>query len=76
MCFSAPFDEYDDCDGVKYMVQLNVYKYLLEKYYGLTVSSMKMVSLHPAQESYLAVDVPDMSDEVRAIFNAEDPSIK
>lgn len=65
---SDPFHEYDDCDGVKYMVQLNLYKHLLEQHYGLTVSSTKLVSFHPKQESYLSVEVPPMEQEIKAMF--------
>jgi hypothetical protein len=63
-----PFGEYDDCDGVKYMVQLNIYKYLLEKYYGISVSSTQLVSFHPRQDTYLTVEVPCMQAEVAAMF--------
>jgi len=50
------------------MVQLNLYKHLLEQHYGLTVSSTKLVSFHPKQESYLSVEVPPMEQEIKAMF--------
>lgn len=64
-----PFSNYDDCDGVKYLVQLNIYKYLLEKYYGIEISSTKLVCFHPNQkEEFKQIDVPDMQTEVAAMF--------
>ena len=67
---SPPFDDYDDCDGVKYMVQLSIYRYLLQRHYGLTISSTRLVSFHPRQDTFLAIDVPDMDAEVQALFAA------
>lgn len=53
-----PLFDYDDCDGMKYFLQLNMYKYLLERFYDINVSSMHLVSLHPAQENYALINVP------------------
>ena len=36
-----------DAIGWKYRLQLNVYKYIIEKYYGFTVSRMFVVDIHP-----------------------------
>jgi hypothetical protein len=38
-----PFDQLPDCQGMHYRVQLNAYKYLIEKYYGRVVSAMYVV---------------------------------
>ena len=67
-----PLSHLDDCAGVHYRLQLNLYKYLIEKYYGLRVSAMYVVGLHPDnQEEGPFIDcVPDMQAEVNAILEA------
>ena len=35
-----PLSHLDDCAGVHYRLQLNAYKYILEKYYGVCVDDM------------------------------------
>jgi hypothetical protein len=54
----APIDHMDDCTGSKYFLQLNVYRYILRKYYNVHVSKMILVSMHPNLENYYMVEVP------------------
>lgn len=42
-----------------YTLQLNLYKYILEKNYGLKVSKLMIVQLHPENETYKIFSVPD-----------------
>ena len=42
-----PLHEMDECQGCHYRLQLNIYKWILEKYYDLTVQDMKVVCVHP-----------------------------
>lgn len=42
-----PLDHLDNADGAKYALQLNLYKYIIEKYYGERVVALVLVSLHP-----------------------------
>ena len=58
-----------DAVGWKYRLQLNLYKYVLEKYYGFSVSRMLVVDIHPDSVSNPFIDdVPDMQAEVRSIL--------
>ena len=58
-----------DAVGWKYRLQLNLYKYILEKYYGFSVSRMLVVDIHPDSASNPFIDdVPDMQAEVRSIL--------
>ncbi|CAK0832930.1 unnamed protein product [Prorocentrum cordatum] len=36
-----------DCQGNHYQVQLNIYRWMLERYYGARVAAMYVVCLHP-----------------------------
>ena len=60
----APLDHLDDCAGEHYRLQLNCYRYLLEKYYGHTVSRMLVVCTHPDNgEAAFVHDVPVLKAE-------------
>ena len=63
-----PLEDLDDCEGSKYFLQLNVYKYILERHYGIHVSYMGVVSFHPNLPSYFLADAPVMAQEVEAMI--------
>lgn len=60
---SAPFDHLQDCKGAIYALQLNLYRWILESYYGERVSLMAIVSIHPEVEPFFTA-VPDLQLEV------------
>lgn len=47
-----------------YSLQLNVYKYLLEKHYGLKITDLALVVLHPNYPEAQVIPVPDLSETV------------
>ena len=51
-----------DCNFYHYSLQLNTYKALLEKNYGVKVKGMYLVCLHPNNEnkSYQRIEVADL----------------
>ena len=51
-----------------YCLQQNLYRYILEKNYGIKVSRMNLVVLHPDFTTYKVVPVPVMEKEVRTII--------
>jgi hypothetical protein len=66
----APLHHLEDCQGNHYRLQLNCYKYLLEKYYGQIVVSMHVVCCHPDNGDYAFVDdVPVMKNEAEAMMS-------
>ena len=69
---SPPLQHLDDCAGNHYRLQLNVYKWILQEYYGYTVGAMRVVCCHPDNEGVAFVDdVPDMQNEVCAIMEIQ-----
>lgn len=52
----------------KYAIQQNIYKHILEKRYNKTITSMNLLILHPNFETYHWVKLPDLSKEVKYIF--------
>ena len=59
-----------DAVGWKYRLQLNLYKYIVEKYYGFSVSRMLVVDIHPdAQQVPFVDEVPNMQADVKSILD-------
>ena len=52
-----------------YCLQQNLYRYMLEKNYGIKVSRMNLVVLHPELPTYKVVPVPVMEREINVILN-------
>ena len=59
-----PLEHLPDTNYWHYTMQLNVYKWMLEKYYGLEVADLYLVILHPDQPSYRRMRLNIMTDEV------------
>ena len=70
----SPLSHLDDCAGNHYSLQLNVYKYLLEKYYSVSVSRMLIVCAHPDSGlSPFAHAVRTMGEELQELIVAVRP---
>ena len=56
----------EDCKYIKYSIQLNMYAYILEKYYGYTVETLIIAQLRDSNvETYL---IPKMDDYINKIL--------
>lgn len=51
-----------------YCLQQNLYRYMLERNYGIRISRMNLVVLHPDYSSYRIVPIPRMDKEVGIIL--------
>lgn len=58
-----------DISYYHYVLQQNLYKYILEKNYGIRVSKMHIVIFHPIYDSYKLYDIPIMSKEVQLMLS-------
>lgn len=52
-----------------YALQQNLYKYILETNYGIKISKMHIVILHPDYDEYLEFEIPLMDREVKIMLN-------
>lgn len=67
-----------------YVLQLNLYKYILEKEYGERIQRLVLVRMHPSESEYERVEVPILEDELVDLINYRrlqlgleaDPSLK
>lgn len=62
---------FDDTNFNHYALQLNLYKFILEKNYNFKVSSMYLVCLHPENKNndYLIYNVPVMKYETEQVIH-------
>lgn len=51
-----------------YCLQLNMYKYILEKNYDIAINKMYLVVLHPTYNTYQKIEVPSMDNAVHSIL--------
>jgi len=64
-----PISHMQDTNYWHYSLQLNIYKYIIEKNYSLKVSNLILVFLHPDQLDYTLIKVPDLMNEVQNMLN-------
>ena len=57
-------------DYIKYCLQQNIYKYIIEKNYKKKVSSMNLLILHPNYNTYHIVQVDEFSIETEYLINS------
>lgn len=66
----SPLQEYEDCNFIKYALQLNLYRYILENSYGLSISDMQLVNLNEAQLGPKVYSVPRFTaKQINQIIN-------
>ena len=66
---APPLDHISHCNYYHYALQLNTYKYILENKYDQTVKELCLIVLHPNNENYRRYELPDLQEEVKAMFN-------
>lgn len=64
----GPCSHLSDCNFIHYSLQVNIYKRILTDKYGIHISEMNFVQLHPNQPDYRLFHVPDLSESVDDMF--------
>ena len=58
----------DDCNFVHYSLQLNMYKYILEKRYNVLIESMHIVIFHPNNSTYKEMEISERHADIENLF--------
>jgi hypothetical protein len=66
----GPVAHLPDTNYWHYSLQLNVYRYIIQKHYGYTVSELALVVLHPNNRSWRVVRLNVLEDEVAGMMAA------
>ncbi len=67
-CGVGQLAEIADTSYNRYCLQQSLYKYILEKNYGIMVSRMFLVVLYPKYDNYYKVEVPYLKDKAEYIL--------
>ena len=62
-------EELPDTNYWHYCLQLNMYKYIIEKNYGYKVNDLYLVALHPDNENYKKIKVIDLQHQVNLLID-------
>ena len=64
-----PLEHVSDCNFMHYSLQLNLYKYILEKNYGVKITALVLVVCHPVQNGFKKIVCPDMQEEIKDMLD-------
>ena len=57
-----------DLNFCHYSLQLNTYKWILEKNYGIEINDMYLVCLHPNHKNYILYKVPNLQKDINELI--------
>ena len=63
-----PIENLDDSPYYHYALQLSLYKYILEKNYGITVNRLRLGIFHPSYNKPYVLEMPYLQNEINALF--------
>lgn len=72
----GPAKHLPDTNYWHYTIQLNLYRWFLEKHYGVKISEMALVVLHPDNKNYKCYKLNRLDDEVEEILAARLRAVK
>jgi len=64
----GPLATLPDDTIIEYYVQLNLYRWMLQRYYDMRISAMCLVCLHENESDYIVFDAPVLEAECDAIM--------
>ena len=67
-CLVEALDHIPDSNFWHYSLQLNIYKYILEKNYNINIKDMFLVQFHPNFDNYMKYKVPDLNCEIQKLI--------
>jgi len=72
----APLDHLPNCNYWHYTLQLNVYKWFLETFYGLEVAELYLIILHPDNNNYRRLRLNILPNEVQEMLNCRKRAVE
>ncbi len=63
-----PLRHLDNSPYYHYALQLSLYKYILEKNYGIQITHLRLGIFHPSYTKYYVLEMPYLEKEVKDIF--------
>lgn len=63
-----PISSIPDTTFWHYALQVSIYRYILERNYGINVQAGKLAIFHPSYDTYHVVEVPYLKEEIKLLF--------
>lgn len=63
-----PIENLDNSPYYHYALQLSLYKYILEKNYGINISKLRLGIFHPSYNKPYVLEMPYMQNEIDTLF--------
>lgn len=70
-----PISHVEDCAYYHYAMQLSLYKYILEKNYGIEISDLRLGVFHPTYNKPYVLKVPYMKREIDTLMSLRESVI-
>lgn len=64
-----PFDTLSEGELNEYSIQLNTYKYILEKHTDIKIDKLKIVWFNVVNDNYKIFELEDMQDKIKLMFD-------
>jgi hypothetical protein len=64
-----PFDDMSEGELNEYTIQLNTYKYFVEKYTNLKIDKLKIVWFNVKNDNYIVYELDDIQSKITAMFD-------
>jgi hypothetical protein len=64
-----PFEHLDECEVNEYTIQLNTYKYFIEKSTNLKVDKLKIIWFNVVNDNYKQIELADMQNQIKLMFD-------
>lgn len=65
----SPIGHIEDCPYHHYALQLSLYKYILEKNYGIEITDLRLGIFHPTYHKPYVLRIPYMKNEVETLMS-------
>jgi hypothetical protein len=65
----GPLSHFPDCNYWQYTLQLNLYRWILEKNYGLVITELALVVLHPLNTTFKRYVLPILHEEIEDLLD-------
>jgi len=72
----GPVEHLPDCNYWHYTLQLNIYRFVLERFYGLRISEMYLVIMHPDNKNYHRYRLNRLEKETEDMFAARKAAVE
>lgn len=72
----GPAAQMPNCNYSHYSLQLNLYRWFLQTHYGMKVTDLALVVLHPNQETFQVHKVPILDDIVKDVIESRRRAVK